>query len=443
MRDARARHRPDTAGALAGLETRRLAAETLAEVLAGKPFVPLDRARLADPRDRAFANRLVTTALRRHGHIETVTAALLERGLPKRAGLFGPLLAIGLAELLYIEGAAPHAAIDSSVTILKADRRGGHLAKLLNAALREAQRRADAFSRLPAETLIPATFRDNWRRQYGEAMLSRFAEALVLGAPLDLSFASEDPDLVAELGGRATLPLSARIESRDRPVAELPGYAEGRWWVQDVAASLPARLIDLPPGARVLDLCAAPGGKTAQLCARGYKVTALDNDKARLARLSDNLARLGFSAEIIVADAAAPLELSPFDAVLVDAPCSATGTFRRHPEVLVNRTAADVADRVALQRRIVANAVPLVGPGGSLVFATCSLERAEGEDQADWIAGSFPDLVPAPIRRGELNAPDQALTPGGRLRTHPGLDWPEIGAGGMDGFYVARFFRGL
>ena len=441
MRTAKARPKPDTTGQ--GLAARKLAAETLAGVLKGAAFSPITAAALPDGRDRAFANRLVTTALRRHGHIEDIVAALLERGLPKRSGLFAPLLRIGLTELLFVEGAAAHAAIDSTVTLLKADRRGGHLGKLLNGVLREAQRRADSFTSLPGELLIPEPFRSDWRHHYGADALDRFAAALLAGAPLDLSFKTDDPDLVAALGARGTLPLSARLETRDKPVGELEGYAEGRWWVQDAAATLPARLIDLPPGARVLDICAAPGGKTAQLCAKGYEVTALDSDADRLVRLRENLDRLGLSAEIVHADAAEKLDLGPFDAVLIDAPCSATGTFRRHPEVLINRSRADITDRVGLQRRIVANAIPLVKPGGTLVFATCSLERAEGEDQADWITGSFPDLTPKPVKDDELPVPSSALTPDKRLRTHPGLAWPEIGAGGVDGFFVARFTHGL
>ncbi len=426
----------------AGLAPRKLAAETLQSVLAGHRFQPIDSARLGDQRDRAFANRLVTTALRRHGHLNIIIAALLERGLPKRAGLFEPLLRIGLCELLFIEGAAAHAAIDSAVSLLKQDRRGAHLNKLLNAALRSAQRRAEEFAALPLEDLIPEVFRTAWRGQYGEDALNSFASALVAGAPLDLSLKPDAPALPDALDARATLANSVRIASRDRPVAELPGFAEGDWWVQDVAASLPARLITLAPGARVLDLCAAPGGKTAQLCTAGYEVTALDNDAERLEKLKQNLDRLGLSAEIVVGDATAPLDLAPFDAILIDAPCSATGTFRRHPEVLLNRSAADVAGRVALQRRIVANAVPLLKPGGTLVFATCSLEAAEGEEQAAWISASYPHLHPAPAPAA--NAPDLAPAIGrdGHLRTHPGLIWPKIGDGGMDGFYVARYVNG-
>lgn len=427
----------------AGLAARRLAAEALSSVLRGEFFQPIDADALPDPRDRAFANRLVTTALRRNGHLDLIIEALLERGLPKRAGLFGPLLRLGLTELLFDEKGADHAAIDSAVTLLKADRRGGHLHKLMNAVLREAQRRSGELTALPAEALIPEPFRTEWRRRYGDAALASCAEALLAGAPLDLSFAENDETLVAALDARPTLPLSARIERRDSAVADLPGYAEGRWWVQDVAASLPARLIDLPAGARVLDMCAAPGGKTAQLCAKGYKVTALDSDAARLARLEENLERLGFKAEIICADATEPLDIAPFDAILIDAPCSATGTFRRHPEVLIHRKSSDIADRAALQRRIVANAIGLLAPGGILVYATCSLERAEGEDQADWIAGSFPELAPRPVARAEAPALASALTMDGRLRTHPGLAWPEVGTGGVDGFFVARFAHSL
>ncbi len=423
----------------AGLKPRRLAAETLDGVLRGQGFFPLDTEALPEARERAFANRLVTTALRRNGHLTAIIDTLMRRGLPKRAGRFEAYLRLGLAELLFVEGAAAHAAISSAVTLVKADRRGGHLDKLMNAVLREAQRRAGEFAALPRDLLIPEPFRGRWRAHYGEETLFAFADALVAGAPLDLSFKTEDPDLVAALGARPTLPLSVRLDTRDKKVEDLPGYATGAWWVQDVAASLSARLIDLPAGARVLDLCAAPGGKTAQLAARGYRVTALDNDAGRLERLKANLARLGLAAEIVCADATGPLQFEPFDAILVDAPCSATGTFRRHPEVLINRSPADIADRVDLQRKIVTHAVPLIKPGGTLVFATCSLEPEEGENQAAWISKSFPQLRPAPVTETDMTVLAPALTPNGVFRSHSSLVWPEIGSGGMDGFFLSRF----
>lgn len=426
-----------------GLKSRRLAAETLANVLKGSAFQPLDQAALPDPRDRAFANRLVTTALRRNAQIDGIIKALLERGIPKRSGLFAPLLRIGLTELLFDDKAAAHAAIDSAVKLIKADRRGGHLHKLLNAVLREAQRRKDELANMSVPRVIPEPFLSAWSARYGTEAVETFAEALLAGAPLDLSFKTDDDEALTALGARPTLPLSARIETRDRPVGELPGYAEGDWWVQDVASTLPARLIDLPAGARVLDLCAAPGGKTAQLCAKGYAVTALDMDAGRLERLESNLRRLGFAAEIVCADATSPPELDPFDAILIDAPCTATGTFRRHPEVLINRTQADIADRAGLQRRIVESAVGLLKPGGILVYATCSLEPAEGEEQADWIAQAFSFLKPMPVDPDERPELKPALTNAGHLRTHPALAWPELGTGAMDGFFVARFARSL
>ena len=436
--------RPKAAGgSQAGLASRRRAAEMLAEVLRGRPFQPLDAGDLPDPRDRAFANRLITTALRRNGHLDIIIARLLERGLPKRAGLFEPLLRIGLTELLFVEGAAAHAAIDSAVTLLKADRRGAHLNKLLNATLRSAQRQADTFTALPPLDLIPEPFRSEWTATYGEKAVSDMAEALLEGAPLDVSLKSDDPDLMATLAARPLLPHCVRIDSRDRAVTDLPGFAEGAWWVQDVAATLAARVIDLPAGARVLDLCAAPGGKTAQLCALGHQVTALDNDAERLGRLKGNLARLGQQAEIVLADATAPLAHEPFDAILIDAPCSATGTFRRHPEVLINRKPSDIAGRVRLQRDIVTNAVSLLRPGGILVFVTCSLETAEGEAQADWIEKSFPQLDRSPVSAADHPELVPALTRSGCLRTHPGLAWDAIGAGRMDGFFIARFVNRL
>jgi 16S rRNA (cytosine967-C5)-methyltransferase len=233
---------------------------------------------------------------------------------------------------------------------------------------------------------------------------------------------------------------SVRIDARDKPVEALPGYSDGRWWVQDAAAAIPARLLDLPANSRVLDLCAAPGGKTAQLVKAGYAVTALDADAKRMERLAGNLERLDYSAQTVVADATTYAPEEPFGGIVLDAPCSATGTFRRHPEVLWHRSLSDIAGRVRLQRNLLRNAAKCLAPGGVLIYCVCSLEPDEGEQQAQWVLANLPELELLPVTAAELPGLPEAVTAQGTVRTHPGMA-PGKQNGGMDGFFVARFRR--
>lgn len=421
----------------AGLAPRLLAGARLADVLRGTHFAPFAEAEIADGRDRALANRLVTTALRRGGHLDIIIKRLLERGVPLRSGSFAAQLRLGLTELLFLPDAAAHSAIFLAVEAIKRDRRASHLAGLANAVLRRAQGMAAEFQALSPELLFPEPLRSRWRAAYGAAALDTFAETLLAGAPLDLTLRDGDPALVAALGAVPVLPPTVRLAERDRPVEALPGYAEGRWWVQDVAASLPARLVDLPAGSRVLDLCAAPGGKTAQLAAAGHQVTALDSDGSRLERLRSNLERLQLAAAVVEADALT-YEEPPFDAVLLDAPCSATGTFRRHPEAIHHAEA--LASRVALQRKLLAHSATLLKPGGLLIYCVCSLEPEEGEAQARWALTNIGGLDLVPVTPADIGGL-AATTADGFLRTHPALPLPGGVPGGMDGFFAARFRR--
>lgn len=423
----------------AGLAPRLVAALRLEEVLKGARFAPIGAGEIADPRDRALANRLVTTALRRHGHLDEIIGRLLDRGMPRRAGSFEAVLRLSLAQLVFLPELGDHSALYLAGEALRADGKAAHLKGLMNAVLRRAQAERETLASLPYELLFPEPVRRRWRDAYGQAALSRMAEALLEGAPLDLTLAVEDPELVAALGAEPVYADSVRVATPDRPVAELPGYAQGRWWVQDAAAALPARLIASGPGARVLDLCAAPGGKTAQLAKAGFAVTALDDDAERLDRLGSNLGRLGYKAGIVLGDATRYRPDEPFRAVLLDAPCTATGTFRRHPEVVWQRKADDIAGRVALQRKMIANAANCLAPGGVLVYCVCSLEPEEGEGQAAWVAEAVPQLEPLAIAPGEIAAPEGAITPEGWVRTVPGMTLPV--AGTLDGFFVARFRR--
>jgi 16S rRNA (cytosine967-C5)-methyltransferase len=422
-----------------GLALRLVAAERLQQVLKGASFSPLSASELPDSRDRALANRLITTALRRHGHLNGVLKHLLERGMPKKSGSFEAVLRLSLAQILYLPELGDHSALFLAGEATKRDKQTQHLSKLMNAILRKAQAEAAELRVAPPELLFAPALLKSWTETYGADAIPAFAQALLEGAPLDVTLKADYPTLPELLGARKLLADTARIDERDKPVDQLPGYAEGRFWVQDAAAAIPARLIDLPAGSRVLDIGAAPGGKTAQLVKAGYVVTSLDRDPARVVRLQQNLTRLGYAAELVTADALDYMPAVPFDAVLLDAPCSATGTFRRHPEVAWHRDPKDIAGRVALQRKLIARAVECLNPGGVLVYCVCSLEREEGEMQAEWATGQGLEAVP--VTAAELDGWAVPVTQAGFVRTHPGQIVPGDKGGTLDGFFVARFRR--
>lgn len=407
-------------------------------MLAGENFVPLGVDDVADSRDRAFANRLVTQTLRRTGHLDLIIGALLERGLPKRSGNFEVVLRLGLTELLFMDDAAEHSALFLAVELVKRDKRAMHLAKLMNGVLRRAQRDAEQFSNLPLEKLFPDWVAKRWTKAYGAEAVTGFGAALLAGAPLDLTLRDAGDGLAAELGAVQVAEDSFRLAQRDSVIAQLPGYEDGRFWVQDASAAIPARLFGLAAGAQVLDMCAAPGGKTAQLAKAGYQVTALDNSESRMGRVSENLSRLGFAAELVVADGTSYDPVEKFDGVLVDAPCTATGTFRRHPELAWQRQEKDIAGRVELQKKLLKQAVNCLNPGGVLIYATCSLEPEEGEAQAAWILQTFGQLKVVPISMSEASVFAPGLDAMGFLRIYPGFA-PLPVAGELDGFFVARF----
>jgi 16S rRNA (cytosine967-C5)-methyltransferase len=429
-------HKPDPAG----LKLRLVAAQRLKSVLGGDNFAPLTASDLADGRDRALANRLITTALRRQGQLNFIVHALLEKGMPGKSGTFEAILRLSLAQLVFLPELGAHSALFLAVEAVKRDPKARHLSGLMNAVLRSAQANSAKFSMLSDDLLISETFGDTWLNAYGEEAIAGFSQALLAGAPLDLTLKDTNSDLVDSLGATPVMADTVRIEERDRPVEALPGYSEGLWWVQDAASAIPARLLAAKPAGRVLDLCAAPGGKTAQLIKAGYAVTALDSDATRMERLKENLKRLNYNAETIVSDAATYQPETGFDGIVLDAPCSATGTFRRHPEVVWHRSVGDVAGRVKLQRSLFNNAVKCLNPNGVLIYCVCSLEPQEGENQVEWALGAHSDLELWPITADDLPGLPQAVTPNGLVRTHPGMSPGNID-GGMDGFFVARFRR--
>jgi 16S rRNA (cytosine967-C5)-methyltransferase len=426
---------------LPGLKLRLEAAFHLKSVLEGKPFAPIGPARGAAGRDRALANRMVTTALRRHGQIDAVFKDVLAKGVPQRAGILEAVLRIAIVQLLWLDDIPAHSAIHLGVESARADKRAGRFDKLVNGVLRSVQRQTDQFQALANDTLIPAWLASQWTGTYGADAVVRFAEILVQSPPLDLTLKSPDPDLIAALGGQPVLGPTVRLAERDAAVADLAGFAAGKWWVQDVSAALPARFLNAAAGEKILDLCAAPGGKTAQLASAGAEVTALDISADRMERVRANLDRLGLDAKIVVADA---LDYAPgpvFDAVLLDAPCSATGTFRRHPEVLLHRNADGIAERVALQRRMLAHATSLLKPGGRLIYCVCSLETDEGEGQLAWVQSNLPTLELVPIGTDELDGWAAPVTPQGVVRLTPAMTLPNDVVGGLDGFFIARFVK--
>ena len=384
------------------------------------------------PRERAFARALAGTVLRRLGALDAALDARLQTPPPEAARW---LLRLGAAQVLYMDVAA-HAAV--SVTVEQAA--GANATRpykgLINAVLRGLARGEE--KPVDPQALAPSWLFARWRAAYGEAQ-ARGVAAEIAGEPdTDLSLrAPADEALVAALGAERTATGGLRTPLRG-DVAKWPGYGEGLWWVQDAAAALPARLLHPQPGQDALDLCAAPGGKTLQLAAAGARVVALDRSAARLKRLGENLARTGLSAEVAVADAAAWDDPRTFDAVLLDAPCSATGTFRRHPDVLWAARPGDIAKLSAVQARLLDAAAGRVRPGGRLVYCVCSLEPEEGEAQARGLLDRRADFAVEPVAAGEAGTPARALTAEGFVRLLPGAAEPGLRG---DGFFVARFMR--
>jgi len=424
-----------------GFDIRRSAAQRLQTVLTGAPFVPFSAREIANSRDRALANKLVTVSLRRHGQISQILNSVLEKGMPKRAGLFEAALRIGIAQLLFLPDMGEHSAIHLAVEVIKKDRRAGRFAKLANGTLRNVQR-GFSVEDLDPKDLVPDWVFARWEKHFGADVALGMIDALLAPVPLDITGKpTEDQTVLFEkMGAKNSLGQSHRLSDRDMSVEELPGFAEGRWWVQDLAATLPVHLAKPQAEQQVLDICAAPGGKTAQLSVSGAQVTAVDLDGKRLERVKDNLERLNLKASLIEADATNLSADKQYDLVVLDAPCSATGTFRRHPEVLWHRREKDIKQRAHLQREMLQNAAHLVNIGGQLVFCTCSLEPEEGELQIKSFLHKHTDFEVVGIEREELDNWADPILEDGFLRTLPSMQTPQSEVG-MDGFFVARLRR--
>ncbi|MBL8659820.1 MAG: MFS transporter [Rhodospirillales bacterium] len=389
-----------------------------------------------DGRDRAFALNLVATTLRRLGQIDTIVAALVERPIPRRGAQARNLIRLGVCQLAFFRTRA-HAAVDTAVELARTRGPTRPYAGLVNAVLRRAAGVVDAVvaDQDAPRMNTPDWLWRTWSAAYGESTARAVAAAHLSEPPLDLTL--KGGDAPAGLDALRLPTGSLRLRHKG-PVPDLPGFAAGAWWVQDAAAALPATLFGPVQGSRVIDLCAAPGGKTAQLCAAGADVVAVEHNAQRGRQLQGNLARLGLAAELVVADAGAWRPAEPADAVLLDAPCSATGAIRRHPDVAWLKTPAAVAALAAIQRRLLNAAVEMTRPGGTLIYCVCSLQPEEGPALIEALLESAPSLERRPVSADEIGDLAEAITPAGDVRTLP-CHWPE--QGGLDGFYIARLRR--
>jgi 16S rRNA (cytosine967-C5)-methyltransferase len=435
-----------------GLAARRIAADildgvlhklrTLDEQLDGATAHPGLKA-LSD-RDRALMRRLVATILRRLGTLGHLLSRLLDRGIPTDAPRAQSALLIGAAQILWMD-VPDHAAVDLSVRLVQSDRRAAKYAGLVNAVLRRCAREGQPLiEEVKSQTLdVPPWLLTRWIAHYGESVAREIALALSHEPSLDITVKSDAAQWASRLHGEM-LPTGTVRTLLQGSVTMLPGFAEGQWWVQDAAAALPVRLFGDVTGKSILDLCAAPGGKTAQLAQLGARVTAVDRSPGRMARLRENFARLSLAAETVVTDAAEwqGANSGGFDGILVDAPCTSTGTIRRHPDVAWLRQEADIAPLVGLQKRLLQKAVTLLKAGGTLVYCTCSLEPEEGEAAISAFLATEPAVRRAPIEASEVAGLTEILNAEGDLRTLPShLPHLDQRLGGLDGFYAARLVK--
>lgn len=439
----------DRQGDTPGLASRIASAAILSDIVVRHHTIdecfavprPLSRLGALDPRDIALTRSIVTVALRRLGTIRRALAGLLMKELPRQAADLEWTLIAAAAQILFLN-VPDHAAVDLAVHATRSVARTAPYASLVNAVLRNLIRaRGQTLAESdPLDHDTPAWLAARWCKTYGEAGARAIAAAHREEPTLDVTVLS-DEGAWAERLGAAVLPTgSLRLKSH-APVTELPGFDEGRWFVQDAAAALPAKLLPAVPGVKVADLCAAPGGKTAQLAAAGAEVTAIDRSAERLKTLASNLDRLHLHADVVVADAAT-VKMPPFDAVLLDAPCLATGTIRRHPDIAWIKRPRDLEALTALQARLLDNAFDLLKRGGTLVYCTCSLEPEENEMQIAALLRRNPGLVRVPIEPHEVGGLPELLNGSGELRTLPShLPAPEPRLAGLDGFFASRLLR--
>ncbi|MGN7295296.1 RsmB/NOP family class I SAM-dependent RNA methyltransferase [Rhizobium sp. SAFR-030] len=433
-----------------GLDVRLAAAKILAAVVDKR--TPLDGMldaghgnpayKVLSDADRALTRAILNATLRHMPRIEAAIASLLDTPLPAGARALQHVLLIGAAQILYLDIPA-HAAVDLAVEQANRDPRNRRFAKLVNAILRRLERERDVILEQSSKiSPVPDWYRKRLDKAYGADDAFKIAEAQLTPAPIDLTVKA-DREVWAERLKAKILPTgSLRLAAFDGKIPSLDGFDEGAWWVQDAAAAIPAQLFGDIAGKRIADLCAAPGGKTAQLAAMGAKVVAIEQSANRTVRLRENLARLDLDVEILETDLFdyRPEEL--LDGVLLDAPCSSTGTTRRHPDVLWTKGISDIEKLAGLQARMLRHAVTLVRPGGLIVFSNCSLDPLEGEELVARLVAEDPSVERVSIRSGDWPGLEQAINAAGEFRTTPAMLPPGDGyAGGMDGFFACVLRR--
>jgi len=444
-------HPSRSAADVPGLAARRMAAKLLSAVVDAKTSLDglTDNEHghphylALEPRDRSLVRAILGAALRHRVTIGNLIAKRLDRPLPANAHALQHVLHVAAAQILFLD-VPDSAAVDLAVEHAKSDPRTARFSALVNGLLRGLARgkEKDLPHELAKTDDAPDWFRERLVAAYGADRTREILEMHRIEAPVDFTVKS-DPGRWAEVFGGIVLPTgSVRVERLNGPVAELPGFAEGEWWVQDAAAALPARLLGDIAGLRVADLCAAPGGKTAQLAHAGARVTAIDASRNRLKRLKNNLERLKLSADIVEADILTYTPNAAFDAILLDAPCSSTGTVRRHPDVPWTKSLDDVVKLSDLQARLVDKAFAMLRPGGALVFSNCSLDPMEGEELARKFLAANPAAIADPIAANELAGVEGLIDNNGWLRTTPAdFNLGNASISGLDGFFAARFRR--
>ena len=441
---SRSRVQPEPVPLAPGLPARLAAAAILADVIGSShsldEFFGGDtrHPRLVglEPRDAALVRSIVTVSLRRLGTIRRAVNRLLERGMPKKSGSLEWILIITAAQIFFLD-VPDHAAVNLCVAAARHDPQALPFAALANAVARNLMTARDELPSADPLVDLPPWLAARWRPVYGADKLALIAAAHVVEPRLDITVKADPQAWADRLEGDLLPTGSIRLRTH-APVPDLPGYESGEWWVQDVAAALPARLLAARPGERIADLCAAPGGKTAQLATAGATVVSVDRSAERLKRLAVNLERLHLTAETKVADVAS-YEAQPFDAILLDAPCSSTGTMRRHPDVGWTKRPSDITTLVALQSRMLDRAMTLLKPGARLVYCVCSIEPEEGEAQIAALLRRNPDVRRDPISPEEVFGQADWITAQGELRTLPFFGFPGPDAwSGMDGFFAAR-----
>ncbi|PCI02799.1 MAG: MFS transporter [Hyphomicrobiales bacterium] len=390
-------------------------------------------------KDRAMIRAILMIALRRRVQIEAVLKKTMDRKPPKRARWLIHSLHIAITQILFMD-IPDSAAVNLGVTAIAEDKRTTRFKNMANAVLRRVANEKEALLQSTANgKIFPDWLAKQIRSDYGKAKLDDISKMLLLESQLDVTTKNNPQEWVEKLDGQLLETGTIRISNKT-PVSQLEGFSEGAWWVQDAAASIPATLLGDVSGKSVLDLCAAPGGKTAQIAARGGNVTALDVSAPRLKRLQENLDRLKLKANLVEADILEWQCPEPFDAALLDAPCSSTGTIRRHPDIMWTKTRDDIDALVKLQYQLILKAKEFVRPGGILVFSNCSLLKSEGENLLAQVMKECDDLKLLPLDKQEFPALSEFINGQGAIRTLPfHLPREEAGDGGLDGFFACRF----